>query len=103
MKSYSRREHGPLKKGQVFLRRGMEDQPYWPGIVMEAERTKKYDEYNIINVGEIFGFEHECGSLYANEVIAVLTVQEFNMWVEKQGFKNDKIYFKGKLIGHDEL
>ena len=68
----------------------------WPGIVMEATRG---NDPTIIPMTEIFGFEHECGSIYTNEIMKrVPTVKEFNMWRSKVGMENEPIYFKGELI-----
>lgn len=94
MKPYNRKNDGPLKKGQMFI-----DVAGWVGVVMEAERTKKYNEYNIINCADMFGFYHEPGSKYANEVVALLTEDEFNETKAALGFSNEDTIYKGQLIG----
>jgi len=95
MKPYNREKDGPLCKGQMFI-----DNTNWVGVVMSPERTKKYGAYNIINCVDMFGFEHEAGSKYANEVIGLLNEDEFNVAKAELGFDNEKTIFKGKLIGY---
>ena len=94
MKKYNRETDGRLPKGQMFM-----DGANWPGIIVEAERTKKYGENNIINMVEIYGFEHEMGSKYANEITHLLTEDEFELAKSYLGFDKTPNYFKGKLIG----
>ena len=94
MKPYNRETDGPLVKGQLFM-----DNIGWVGVVMEAEKTKRYSEYNIINCVDIFGFEHEAGSKYANEVRFLLTENEFNSKKAELGFEKEDTIYKGQLIG----
>lgn len=93
MKLYNREKDGPLKKGTMFI-----DGAKWVGIVTEAERTKNYKPHNIINCAEMYGFYHESGSKYANEVVALLTKDEFEAGKKALGFENESNYFKGELI-----
>lgn len=95
MKKYNRETDGPLKKGQMFWDINLG----WPGIIMEAERTKKYNEHNIINMTEVYGFAHDMGSKYANEITHLLTEDEFELAKSYLGFDKTPNYFKGKLIG----
>lgn len=95
MKSYNRKYDPPLCKGQMFI-----DKAGWVGIVVSPERTKKYSEYNIIDCVEIFGFYHETGSKYANEIIGLLNESEYNEVKTELGFANEKHRYTGKLIGY---
>lgn len=68
----------------------------WPAIVMEATRG---NDPQIIPMVEVFGFEHECGSIYTNEVAErILSWEEFDIWRTKVGMQNEKLIFKGQLI-----
>lgn len=77
------------KKGEMILNKAG-----WPGIVMESTRG---NDPEIIPMVEIWGFEHECGSIYTNEVVCRLTLDEFENLREQNGYNGEQ-YFKGKLI-----
>jgi hypothetical protein len=99
MRPYNRQTDGPLPKGTVFLEGSPEGGAMWVGIVVEAERTKKFGPYNIINIAEVFGFEHESGSVYANEVRSTIeTKAEFAIALNLLGFTPDQTYTKIPLL-----
>lgn len=79
-------ETNQYKKGELFL-----NKMGWAGIVMEATRG---NNPTIIPMTEIFGFEHECGSIYTNEIERRISIAEFRSIA---GGKGD-IYFKGKIL-----
>ena len=85
------------KKGELIL-----NNVGWAGIVMEATRG---NDPTIINMVEMFGFEHECGSIYTDSRIGDvypvkrLTKAEFEKTIADAGFKVGDYYFKGELIG----
>lgn len=94
MKRYTRSMDGPLPKGTVFM-----DAAGWVGIVTEAERTKNFHPGNIIQCAEMFGFEHESGSKYADEVRYVIeTRAEFALRLVPLGFKPEQVYTKVTLL-----
>lgn len=78
------------KKGEMLL-----NGAGWPSVVMEGTRG---NNPTIINMVEVFGFEHECGSCYTNEIVARLTKSEFEAHKAKMGFADAPLYFKGTLI-----
>lgn len=78
------------KKGELIL-----NVAGWPAIVMEATRG---NDPTIIPMVEVFGFEHECGSIYTNEVVQRLNKVEFETYLKMTGMIAEKLYFKGKLI-----
>jgi hypothetical protein len=79
------------RKGEMIL-----NAVGWPGIVIEGTRG---NDPEIINIVEMFGYEHESGSIYTNEVIARLTKEQFESYKKKMGYDSDeKQYFKGELI-----
>lgn len=93
-KLYARELDGPLPKGTVCL-----DEAGWVSIIVEAERTKRYSPRNIINIAEVFGFEHESGSKYANEIVAIIeTKDDFAKYLGLLGFNPGQVYWKGKLL-----
>jgi hypothetical protein len=63
----------------------------WYAIVIEAPRKKADDGYATMML-EVFGFEHEMGSVYVREY-APVPVEEF-----KAATAGKKIYFKGALV-----
>jgi len=67
----------------------------WACIVMEA--TRGYNP-TIIPMVEVFGFEHECGSIYTNEIARRITKEEFEEIIKANGNEVGDYYFKGKLI-----
>lgn len=67
----------------------------WPGIVVEGTRGNNPE---IIPLVEMFGFEHETGSIYTNEVVKRLTKKEFDYCRSLVGMADEHIYFKGELI-----
>ncbi len=82
-----------FKKGEMFI-----DFAGWAGIVIEATRGKNP---TIIPCTEMFGFEHECGSKYANEVVYRVSEEELRNRISNSELcydKNIKFYFKGTLI-----
>lgn len=83
-----------LKKGDMFV-----DVNDWVGIVMEKTRTnaKNYNNYTIINMVEMYGFEQECGSKYLQEVVRVIGLEEFNAVKQKLGHAGSKSYYKGVI------
>jgi len=79
------------KKGEMIL-----NVAHWPAIVMEGTRG---NDPEIINMVEVYGFAHECGSIYTNEVIARLTKEDFVAWKKVNGYdEKEPQYFKGELI-----
>lgn len=67
----------------------------WPCIVMEATRG---NDPTIINMVEVFGVEHECGSIYTNEIASRINKVEFEEMIAAQGYEIGKYYFKGTLL-----
>ena len=67
----------------------------WPAIVTEATRG---NDPEIINCVEVFGIEHESGSMYTNEVIRRINKAEFDELRKQMGTDKENIYFKGALL-----
>jgi len=67
----------------------------WAGIVVEGTRG---NDPMIVNMVEVFGFEHESGSMYTNEVARRIGRSEFEMLVKAQGHAIGDYYFKGELL-----
>ena len=82
------------RKGELVLLKAN-----WPAIVMEATRG---NNPTIINMVEVFGFAHECGSCYTSDVLKRLNGNEFEMFKKMMGFENEKHYFEGALITKPE-
>ena len=82
--------HHQFKKGEMIV-----NMFGWPGIVIEATRG---NDPAIINCVEVFGFEHESGSMYTNEVVRRIDKIEFEKLKKETGHENESIYFKGQLI-----
>ena len=78
------------KKGEMLI-----NAAGWPSIVMEATRG---NNPTIIPIVEIYGFEHECGSCYTNEITSRLTREEFELAKRNLGHGDANQYFKGELI-----
>jgi len=83
-------ERNIYKKGEMLL-----NVMGWPCIVMEATRG---NNPTIIQMVEVYGFEHECGSIYTNEIVARLTKAQFEDYKKKMGMENEEQYFKGELV-----
>lgn len=71
----------------------------WAGIVMEATRG---NNPTIIPMVEVFGFEHECGSIYTHEIARRINKNEFENFVIASGNKVGDYYFKGELLDPKE-
>ena len=82
--------HNQYKKGEMII-----NTIGWAGIVMEATRGNNPE---IIPMVEMFGFEHECGSIYTNEIARRINQHEFERVIKEQGHKVGDYYFKGELI-----
>jgi hypothetical protein len=67
----------------------------WPLIVIERARS---DSPLTPVLCEVFGFEHESGSVYAKDVRLTTDIEAWNAAVKDQGFDASQRYFKGKLI-----
>lgn len=74
-----------FKKGQVGYNRGFG----WPLIVTTAYYGKNPN--GAVSV-EVFGFEHECGSIYAKDIIKAESVESWKSQV------NETPYYKGELV-----
>lgn len=83
-------EKNQYKKGEMLV-----NTIGWPCIVLEATHG---NDPQIINMVEVFGFEHECGSIYTNEIARRLNKDEFEKMVVTQGHEVNKYYFKGTLL-----
>lgn len=67
----------------------------WPLIVMERAKS---DNPQTPVLCEVWGYEHECGSVYYNEIVLA---DDLNAWKEaviRFNGNPDKHYFKGKLV-----
>ena len=84
------------KKGELIV-----NNLGWAGIVMEGTRG---NDPTIINLVEMFGFEHEGGSIYTDDRIGDIYVErrinkaEFEALITAQGHKVGDYYFKGELL-----
>ncbi|MFA5298600.1 MAG: hypothetical protein WC389_10395 [Lutibacter sp.] len=47
---------------------------------------------------EVWGYEHECGSMYRNEFTPTNDLENWKAAVKAYGGDPDQRYFKGKLI-----
>ena len=66
----------------------------WPVIVLERAKSDK--PFTPV-LCEVFGFEHESGSCYLQDI----SLLPLDMWLDTfkaQGHNVEEIYFKGKLI-----
>jgi len=80
-----------FKKGQPVAAVGALG---WFGIVVTAPRGKKSE---IIECVEVFGFGHENGSAYVHEYKPI-TKEMFGLMKEASKWKNESLYFKGKIL-----
>ena len=66
----------------------------WVGIVIENTRG---NDPNIVMV-EMYGFEHESGSIYTSEIAGRITKTQFEWGKKAMGYERQSSYFKGELI-----
>ena len=78
------------KKGEILV-----NTIGWVCIVMEATRG---NNPTIIPMVEVFGFEHECGSIYTNEIARRITKKEAEEIVANNGQSFSDRFFKGELL-----
>ena len=78
------------KKGEILV-----NTIGWVCIVMEATRG---NNPTIIPMVDVFGFEHECGSIYTNEIARRITKKEAEDIVKQNGQNLSETYYKGALI-----
>ena len=91
-------EKNIYKKGELIV-----NNVGWAGIVMEGTRG---NDPTIINMVEMFGHEHECGSIYTDGRIdpdgvfvqGRIGKAEFERIITARGYKVNDYYFKGELL-----
>jgi len=67
----------------------------WPLIVMERAKS---DNPQTPVLCEVWGYEHECGSVYAGEICLTNDKHRWDNDVRKMNGNPDNHYFKGKLV-----
>ena len=73
----------------------------WPLVIMERAKS---DAPMTPVLCEVFGIEHECGSVYAKDISLPhndLLGNSMKQWKERvsnQGFNPNDLYFKGALL-----
>ena len=67
----------------------------WPLIVMERAKS---DKPNTPVLCEVYGLEHECGSVYYREITLSDDLNEWEGAIRQMGFDPKKRYYKGGLI-----
>jgi hypothetical protein len=67
----------------------------WASIAMERARS---DKPNTPVLCEVWGMEHECGSMYYEEFSPTKDVEAWENHIKAAGFDPKDRYFKGKLI-----
>ena len=67
----------------------------WPSIAMERARS---DKPGTPVLCEVWGFEHECGSMYIEEFSPTSDIELWKQNVNQMGGNADDRYFKGELI-----
>lgn len=67
----------------------------WPLIIMERAKS---DKPMTAVLCEVFGFEHESGSVYHKEIILSDDLEVWKTAVRKSGADPEQVYFKGKLL-----
>ena len=72
----------------------------WAAVVMERARSDKPDTPVLC---EVWGFEHECGSMYYIEFKPATNLEEWKEAVEREGGNPDDRYFKGELIVYQPI
>lgn len=77
------------KKGEMIL-----NTAGWPGIVIEATRGNNPS----IVIVEMYGIEHESGSIYTNEIVKRLNRAEFETYKANLGHAQAEKYYKGDLV-----
>lgn len=83
-------KNNQYKKGEMLV-----NTIGWACIVMEATRG---NDPQIVPMVEVFGFEHECGSIYTNEIARRINREEFESLKKASGHENEELIFKGELI-----
>lgn len=84
-------KNNQYKKGEMLI-----NLAGWSCIVMEATRG---NNPTIIPMVEVYGLEHECGSIYTNEIRERVGKNLFEHYKALNGFKPDESqYFKGELV-----
>jgi hypothetical protein len=66
----------------------------WPVVVMERAKS---DKPLTPVLCEVFGYEHEMGSVYLRDI----KLWEYAKWLEEfnaRGYSHNEVRFKGKLI-----
>jgi len=67
----------------------------WPLIVVERAKS---DKPKTAVLCEVFGLEHESGSVYHDEIILSDDIELWHKRVAEQGHNSDQRYFKGDLL-----
>ena len=67
----------------------------WPLVLMERAKS---DKPNTPVLCEVWGFEHECGSIYAHEIILTEDLEGWRLAVKGMQGDPDERYFKGELL-----
>ena len=67
----------------------------WPLIVIERAKS---DKPLTPVLSEVFGFEHESGSVYAKDITLTTDLAGWEEAVRRQGFQPSGRYFKGPLV-----
>lgn len=67
----------------------------WPLIVIERAKS---DKPLTPVLSEVFGFEHESGSVYLKDIRLTTDLAGWKEAVRAQGFNPDERYFKGPLV-----
>ena len=68
---------------------------HWPLIVIERAKS---DAPLTPVLSEVFGFEHESGSVYAKDIILTTQRGSWEAQIKAQGFDVNQRYFKGPLV-----
>lgn len=84
-------EYPKLKKGTLVWHGA------WPAIVMQSSRRKHKTALEPI-MCEVWGFAHECGSCYRQDLHPAHDRREWEDAVRFHGGDPEDRYFKGELI-----
>lgn len=74
---------------------GYNNQTKWPAIAMERARS---DKPTTPVLCEVWGYEHECGSMYRSEFTPTDDFAAWRLEIDVLGFDYNERYFKGKLL-----
>ena len=67
----------------------------WAAVVMERAKS---DKPNTPVMCEVWGFEHECGSMYYSEFTPAKNIEDWKSRVRQEGGDPDDRVFKGGLL-----